>query len=694
LKKETGVEIMKNLVYIRDTLRRNQRNKKTEFYLPEAWNCFAYPRGKADPNRPGELRVDASDFYATCIEQCFLSLPQLSSLHDCDGRLSRENPEEVLGKGLIYSMFPRAFTAWNHGADNRIYPGTFLKALGLLPYLKELGVDLVYLLPIFEVSERYKKGEFGSPYAIKNLYRLDWTLHDDLLGNGNQNLLKAEFKAFIEACHCLHMKVLVDFVFRTVSRDNDLLVDHPEWFYWISLEDSHSFAPPVVEKVKRAITVEDKVLSLLYTSSGISEYLNMFRRSPKETDGEKWAGVVAEHKRSGENILDLIEREFGLTTAPGFSDVLNDQQPPWADVTYLRYYHDLHPKARVFVGEDRPPYVLQDVACLNLYQGENPHTRLWEYMTGVIPYYQSRFGIDGARIDMGHALPPALNQVIISRTKATNPDFILWSEEFDPKKAVVAKEDGFHFITGDLWQVYKDLEKSSFCPRLFSTVFDSALPVTGALETADTPRAALVYQDRRKLALLIVLNYFLPNAVPFINNGLELMEIQPMNLGLDNTEAGRFVLSPADPMYGKLAFFDNYQLHWLTEERWWMEALLKTVFAIRRRFLDLIKEEYLVNKGNWIKNKKLIFFHYHQEGSVNSSTGARDLCLLANLDFRNQARINLQGLLKKGYWENWNTLEITCAGREIDEGKLETKTTFLLDPGAVIILYNDSSIKE
>ena len=35
----------------------------------------------------------------------------------------------------------------------------------------------------------------------------------------------------------------------------------------------------------------------------------------------------------------------------------------------------------------------------------------------------------------------------------------------------------------------------------------------------------------------------MPNAVPFINSGQELLEVQPMNLGLDNSEDGRFVLA-------------------------------------------------------------------------------------------------------------------------------------------------------
>ena len=684
---------MQNLQYILDRLQRARSTcaKKCTIYIPEAWNCFAYQRGVVDQDRPGELLVDAYDFYETCLAEYFLPLSK--EIHSHTGRVTGENLclSRELYKNVIYSMFPRTFTAWNHGIDGKVYPGTFLKALGLLPYLKGLGVNLVYLLPVFEVSSKYKKGEFGGPYAIKNLYRLDQTLHDDLLGEQTTELLEAEFGAFIEGCHLLDIKVLVDFVFRTVSRDNDLLLEHPDWFYWIRLKDNNTFSPPLVEKAKKLTTLEDKTLKLLYTCKGIGDYLRKFTYSPKVMDPEKWERVLAEQRRSGENILDLIEREFGLTTVPGFSDVLNDPQPPWVDVTYLRFYHDIHEKVRSYLPKEQPPYVLQDVACLNLYQGNEPNEQLWDYVVGVIPYYQEKFGIDGARIDMGHALPPALNKAIISRVKEKKPDFILWSEEFSAERSQTALEDGFHFITGDLWHVFKDIEQPRFCRRLFSTVLGSALPVTGALETADTPRAALVYRDHKKIEFLVMLNSFIPNSVPFINNGLELLEVQPMNLGLDNTEAGRFVLEPEDPMYGKLAFFDNYRLHWLSNERGWMEELLKKALHLRCNFADLIRKELLISKFTPVGASTIMFLHYHQGSFDDSAVGhVSDLLFLGNRDFRHKVRINLRRLIKKEYGIDPNQLRIIYNQGEILDVGWSADSSLILNPGAVMILYKNS----
>ena len=112
----------------------------------------------------------------------------------------------------IYGLFPRMFTAWNH-YNNDICSGTFLKAMCLLPYFKRMGINVIYLLPIFKYSLNYKKGETGSPYSIKNIYELDENLHDALLGPMDSSLLESEFKAFVEACHILKIKVMIEFVF-------------------------------------------------------------------------------------------------------------------------------------------------------------------------------------------------------------------------------------------------------------------------------------------------------------------------------------------------------------------------------------------------------------------------------------------------------------------------------------------------
>ena len=135
-----------------------------------------------------------------------------------------------------------------------------------------------------------------------------------------------------------------------------------------------------------------------------------------------------------------------------------------------------------------------------------------------------------------------------------------------------------------------------------------------SLETTDTPRAALMYKNKRVLSLLTFLNYFIPNSVPFINNGMEAMEIQPMNLGLGNTEEGRFVLNKKDPMYGKLAFFDAYCIHWKSKDFQWMKNNLICACRIRKSFIDILsKNENFIEQPDALKHSSITFLCYYDK---------------------------------------------------------------------------------
>jgi glycosidase len=626
---------MKNLQNILSQLKQQRGNSAPSFFVPEAWNTVQYPKCAVDPKRPGEIKVDPYDFSIFCLEK-------IISQRNLPFNFNSPGANAPLTQSIIYSMLPRMFTAWEHYRKGEICSGTFLKAICLLPYLKTFQVDIIYLLPIFEYSNMYKKGGLGSPYAIKNIYKLDRNLHDPLLGRNAAEMIETEFKAFVEACHAMGIKVMVDFVFRTVSRDNDLIVDHPDWFYWIDLKSNKTFATPRVDKEETHTLLSDKTLKSLYTAPNIKEYLSYFRLAPSGTDPALWRRVVAESKQKGVNILELIERDFQVTTAPGFSDVINDPQPPWTDVTYLKFYHDTHRKAKRYLDPKQPPYILQDGASLNLYHGEQVNEELWEYVANIIPFYQKNFGIDGARIDMGHALPVELNQAIVGRAKNINAQFILWSEEFNTAKAKTAKADGFHFISGFSWAIYKNLDKPDFNKKLFTeTLAKSALPITAALETPDTPRLAFAYPEKQKIVQLMMINCFIPNAVVFINNGVEVMELQPMNLGLDNTEAGRFVLDERDPFYGKLAFFDNYCIHWLNGEQNWMRQLFSGTLDLRRRYGDLIAapRSFIRPNKRMSKSNPLTFIGYF------NSKSNQGLFVLINRNFTAETKVRLNSLL-------------------------------------------------
>src|ERR1043166_7523611 len=62
--------------------------------------------------------------------------------------------------GVIYEIYPRAFSQ----------QGPFNAITARLDELKELGVTILWLMPIHPIGQEKKKGTIGSPYAVRDYY--------------------------------------------------------------------------------------------------------------------------------------------------------------------------------------------------------------------------------------------------------------------------------------------------------------------------------------------------------------------------------------------------------------------------------------------------------------------------------------------------------------------------------------------
>src|SRR3989339_207495 len=402
---------MNNLVYILNELNTLKDSFKGSYYIPEIWNSFGFQNYSVSEERESQISVNPYEFISQCIEDyIFKSIKKSSKKKNYLQSIDKNKSKGIdLNKSVIFGMMPRMFTSWDHFEKGKFCSGTFLKAICLLPYLKKMNIDIIYLLPVFEYSDMHKKGELGSPYAIKNIYKIDKNLHDNLLNNNDEDIVEIEFKAFVEACHILNIRVMTDFVFRTCARDNDLIIEHPDWFYWINKEHNNVFNAPTLSNQTFPISVNEKVVEDLYREENVKEFINYFTYDPRTLDSQKWEYVIHIHKETGKNIIELIEEQYNITTAPGFPDVINDIQPPWTDVTYLRLYYKVNKKIQTYIDRVYPPYIMQDSIKSNVFPGEMENNELWDYIANVIPHFQINFGIDGARIDMGHSLPSSLN---------------------------------------------------------------------------------------------------------------------------------------------------------------------------------------------------------------------------------------------------------------------------------------------
>lgn len=110
---------------------------------------------------------------------------------------------------VLYQINTRQFTR----------EGTFRAAQAHLPRLADMGVDILWLMPIHPIGAVNRKGGMGSPYSVRD-YR---AVNPDL---GTE----ADLRAFVDEAHRLGMKVILDWVANHSAWDNPLTASHPEWY--------------------------------------------------------------------------------------------------------------------------------------------------------------------------------------------------------------------------------------------------------------------------------------------------------------------------------------------------------------------------------------------------------------------------------------------------------------------------------
>lgn len=124
------------------------------------------------------------------------------------GTLATSHPKWI-ENAVLYEVNVRQYTQ----------EGTFNAFASHLPALKDLGVDIIWLMPIHPIGELNRKGTLGSYYSIKDYYGI----------NPEFGSL-ADFRNLVQQIHQAGMRVIIDLVANHTSWDNPLLEQHPEWY--------------------------------------------------------------------------------------------------------------------------------------------------------------------------------------------------------------------------------------------------------------------------------------------------------------------------------------------------------------------------------------------------------------------------------------------------------------------------------
>jgi len=117
--------------------------------------------------------------------------------------------DESLENAVIYEVNIRQYSP----------EGTFQKFTEDIPQLKELGVKIIWVMPIYPISTTKSKGSLGSYYAIS-----DYTKVNPEFGN------LEDVKNLVNTAHENGMYVILDWVANHTGWDHVWLKNHPEYY--------------------------------------------------------------------------------------------------------------------------------------------------------------------------------------------------------------------------------------------------------------------------------------------------------------------------------------------------------------------------------------------------------------------------------------------------------------------------------
>jgi starch synthase (maltosyl-transferring) len=210
-----------------------------------------------------------------------------------------------------YELFPRSMS------PSEDQHGTFRDVIDRLPYIKDLGFDVLYFPPIHPIGKTNRKGknnslkakpgDVGSPYAIGSDEGGHDALHPEL---GSFE----DFAALVDAAREHGIEIALDFAIQC-SPDHPWLKEHKEWFDWRP-DGSLKFAENPPKKYEDIVNVHfyrDAYPDIWYALRDVVLFwcekgVKIFRvDNPHTKPYPFWEWMIAEVKEAFPDALFLSE---------------------------------------------------------------------------------------------------------------------------------------------------------------------------------------------------------------------------------------------------------------------------------------------------------------------------------------------------------------------------------------------------
>lgn len=202
--------------------------------------------------------------------------------------------------------------------------GTFKAFEKHLPRLKNMGIDIIWLMPIHPIGEVNRKGKLGSYYSVK-----------DFLGINPEFGNMQDFKHLVNEIHKLGMYVIIDWVGNHSAWDNPLANQHPDWYTknkegnfqptpWYDWDDVIDFDyenPNFRKYMTNALTFWVKETNIDGYRADVAGFIpvDFWENARKELDQIKPVFMLAEWESR-----DLYKKSFDMTYSWTLFEKLKD----------------------------------------------------------------------------------------------------------------------------------------------------------------------------------------------------------------------------------------------------------------------------------------------------------------------------------------------------------------------------------
>ena len=127
-------------------------------------------------------------------------------------------PKHLWEDSIIYELHVEGFTKNIYLDNDKENTNCFNKIIKKIPYLKDLGITTIELLPIFCFDPS------DSPNGLDNFWGyspINWfTPHFQYFSDKSPNKIRSEFRNFVEECHKYELEVILDVVYNHTSEGN------------------------------------------------------------------------------------------------------------------------------------------------------------------------------------------------------------------------------------------------------------------------------------------------------------------------------------------------------------------------------------------------------------------------------------------------------------------------------------------